>query len=91
MSKEEKKIGIETQVAELYIKLRNKCVDDIIEIGMHPNLIVCKIREYGRKWQEEILKFDNYKIDPDVFIKFMKKDLLIDSCPEQLKNALKYL
>lgn len=87
-------IGKEHPVAKLLIELRNACVSELLELVCnehYPNLVVCKIREYGRKWEQESKKIEEYSVKPDGFVKYMKKELLSCDCPEDLKATLKYL
>ena len=89
-----KTIGIENPVVALLVKLRNSCFDEIILLKHnedYPNLVVCKVRKYGRIWEEEIKNIKGYEIKPDGFVTYMKKKLIAMDGPEVLNRALKYL
>jgi len=77
-------------IEKLYIELRDKCLDQIMEEAHKgPNRAVCIIREYNRKWN--ILAQVNDRLQKDGFIKVIKNSLLNSDFDESYKNIFKYL
>jgi uncharacterized lipoprotein len=74
-------------------QLRKECIEDAQRVHLTPQILVTRIRDYNRKWNDLATQFPEMGMKIDGFKIVMQSDLIgIDSdLPQEFKDALRFL